>query len=900
MIKNTALAWALASTWAAAWGQAVPTLDDCNDAAWQTVLQASPGPADARAVWLDRRQLQWPGAPAEARYRLHHSAAGMLKLQPGQAVQGADESWALQAVAATPAPRFKHVGDGVRLTLSDAHAARWPQLSSGQWVLAREAADGALIDATTVQLPGLLDDVYAAAADPARGPVLGATPTAQATAFRLWAPTARKVAACVYPRGHGPAQAVLPMARDERTGAWSATWPRNGRGLYYRYLVDVFVPGTGWVRNRVTDPYAVSLTTDSRRAYIADLADPLLKPAGWDTHRAPATVRANTDMVVYELHVRDFSITDTSVPAAHRGKYAAFTHTASRGMRHLRALAQAGMTDVHLLPVFDLATVPEVDCVNPRVPNAAPDSPAQQAAVMAVAQQDCFNWGYDPYHFNAPEGSFASDPADGAVRVRELRQMVMALHRAGLRVGMDVVYNHMAFAGQQEKSVLDRIVPGYYHRLDAAGKVERSTCCDNTATEHLMMGRLMIDSVRLWATQYRIDSFRFDLMAHQPRAVMEALQRDVNAAAGRHIHLIGEGWNFGEVADGQRFVQASQLSLGGSGIGTFSDRARDAVRGGSAGDDGEKLVSRKGWVNGAAEGPRDEALRLADLLRIGLAGTLRDFTLTTAQGQTRRLDEIDYAGQLAGYANQPGEVVNYVENHDNQTLFDNNALKLPPGTSGHERARVQVLAMAINLFSQGVAYFHAGIDTLRSKSLDRNSYDSGDWFNRIDWSYRTNHFGTGLPPEGDNRGSWPQFQPLLANAARIAPAPADIAFARDAFRDLLAVRASTPLFRLADAAEVRQRLTFPNSGPTQNPAVLVGLLDGEGRADARFNAVLYLVNAAVGQQVLTLPELQRAGWRLHPVQAAKTAADPRPRQMRLDAARGRITVPGRTALVLVR
>ncbi len=164
----------------------------------------------------------------------------------------------------------------------------------------------------------------------------------------------------------------------------------------------------------------------------------------------------------------------------------------------------------------------------------------------------------------------------------------MNLHRAGLRVGMDVVYNHTFASGQKEKSVLDRVVPGYYHRLDAAGAVTQSTCCDNTATENAMMAKLMVDSAVLWAKHYRMDSFRFDLMGHQPRAAMERLQSAVNMATGRDVQLIGEGWNFGEVENGARFVQASQLSLNGSGIGTFSDRARDAARGGSAGDAGER------------------------------------------------------------------------------------------------------------------------------------------------------------------------------------------------------------------------------------------------------------------------------------------------------------------------
>ena len=612
-------------------------------------------------------------------------------------------------------------------------------------------------------------------------------------------------------------------------------------------------------------------------------------------------------MVIYELHVRDFSISDESVPTADRGKYLAFTHGQSRGMQHLKALARAGLTDVHLLPVFDLASVPETGCLTPR-PSGSANSDSQQAAVKAVAAQDCFNWGYDPFHFNAPEGSYASDAQDGTRRVIELRQMVQALHRAGLRVGMDMVYNHTSASGQHAQSVLDRIVPGYYQRLNDQGVVERSTCCDNTATEHVMMEKLMSDSVLHWARHYKMDSFRFDLMGHQPRSAMVRMQKRLGTALGRRIDFIGEGWNFGEVADGARFVQASQLSLNGTGIGTFNDRLRDAVRGGSASDTPERIQADQGYISGLVLQPNAQArsgqtpldlMKVADQIRAGLAGSLRHYALTTATGEQRALQDIPYGHQPTGYTQEPGEVVNYTENHDNMTLWDSLAFKLPRATSAAERARVQVLGAALVAFSQGVAYFHAGQDILRSKSLDGNSYDSGDWFNRLDWTYQTNHFGTGLPPRQDNGHLYPLMRELLPDPA-LQPAPADIAFARDAFRDLLKIRASSTLLRLPTAADIHQRLRFFNVGPTQNPAVIAAHLNGKGLAGANFDEMVLLVNVDTRSHTLADSTLQGKAYQLHPVHLDPAAADSRPVQLaRHDAASGRFEVPARTALVYV-
>ncbi|QBE64691.1 alpha-1,6-glucosidase domain-containing protein [Pseudoduganella lutea] len=873
----------------------------CDGDGFQVVLSSNTATFDARAAWLDRRTLAWPGARADSRVRLYHARNASVTAPAGGKVGGADGFLALDATPAAMPERLRYLGQAPVFALRDADVADIARLHRGKLLLVSEAADGTVLDATRVQVAGALDDLYAAAE---AVPDLGATPRANGTTFKLWAPTAQRVSVCTYDKGTSPSRAATPLRFDPKTGVWSATVGGNLDGKYYRYAVDVPVPGAGIVRNLVTDPYSVSLTTDSRRSYIADLSSPRLKPAGWDKDAPPAKVRAQPDMSIYELHVRDFSIGDATVSPANRGKYTAFLEQGSDGMKHLRALSQAGLTDVHLLPVYDIGSIPEKGCVT-QAPVGAADSDAQQKLIGASKLADCYNWGYDPYHYNAPEGSYSTDPADGGKRVLELRQMVMALHGAGLRVGMDVVYNHTYTAGQDEKSVLDRVVPGYYHRLDAKGAIERSTCCENTATEHRMMGKLMVDSSVLWTQAYHIDSFRFDLMGHQPRAVMETLQRRVNAAAGRHVHLIGEGWNFGEVADGKRFVQASQLSLNGSGIGTFSDRGRDAVRGGGAGDAGRDMITRQGYVNGLVYDPNEGAsrnpadlLKAADLVKAGLAGTLRTYPLPTHTGEIRELQRIDYGGQPAGYASEPGEVVNYVENHDNQTLYDLNVLRLPASTSTADRARVQVLAAAINAFSQGVAYFHAGFDILRSKSLDRNSFESGDWFNRLDWTYRDNHFGTGLPPAADNGKDYALFQPLLANPA-FKPSPADIAFTRDAFRDLLKIRAGSTLFRLRSTADVEQRLRFYNTGPAQVPTVIAGRLDGNGYAGAGFKAVLYLLNVDKTAQSIVVPQEAGRTWTLHPVQASPTAADTRAREARYDAPTGRFTIPARTAVVFV-
>jgi pullulanase-type alpha-1,6-glucosidase len=879
-----------------------------------TVYTATPdlrqvSSTDARAVWLNKTLVKWPRMATSSPVRLYHSATGQISVGLDAPVQGADGFITLDpftgAVPAADALRFKYVASGAVFSVRAADLARLPALHQQQLVLVQEDANGKVQNATTAQIAGALDDLYAAANDV---PDLGAVVKNGSTSFKVWAPTAQAVSVVLtQPLGNSglTRTSTEAMARDAATGVWSLTKPGNLQGTQYRYQVQVFVKGVGLVRNLVTDPYSLGLTLGSQQSVVVDLQSPQTKPAGWDLGAPPATVAAPSDLSIYELHVRDFSINDQTVPAAKRGKYLAFTESQSNGMKHLAALAQAGLTDVHLLPVFDIASVNEKSCTTPS-PSGAADSESQQATVRATAGTDCFNWGYDPLQFSTPEGSYSSNAADPMARIVEFRRMVQALNAAGLRVGMDVVFNHTTSSGQNANSVLDRVVPGYYFRLNGTGGIERSTCCENTAAENLMMAKLMIDSAVTWTRDYRISSLRFDIMGHHPRSVMEALKARVKQAAGRDVQIVGEGWNFGEVANGARFVQAEMLSLNGSGIGSFNPIIRDAVRGGGCCDSGNAVVANQGYVNGFFYDPnsnasgqsRGELMWQADRIKASLAGSIRSFQMQTSWDANLRLDQIDVGGIPAGWVLEPGEVVNYVENHDNLTLFDNNAFRLPTTTSKEDRARVQILASAINTFSQGVAYFHAGIDTLRSKSLDRNSYDSGDWFNRLDWTYQDNNFGVGLPPAGDNGGNWAYARPLLANPL-IKPHPNDIAWTRDAFRDLLKIRKSTTLLRLRTAADIKARLSFLNTGSTQEPTVLVGRVDGVGYPGANFDELVYLINVDKTAKQLTLPTLAGRALQLHPVHTAPGAADARARQATFDSSTGSFSLPARTAVVFV-
>jgi pullulanase len=689
------------------------------------------------------------------------------------------------------------------------------------------------------------------------------------------------------------------------------------------------------VNNEVTDPYSVSLATDSARSQFVNLSDADLKPAGWDS-LAPPALAAPEDIVLYELHVRDFSIADPTVPAGDRGKFTAFDIAGTNGRNHLQSLASSGLTHVHVLPAFDFATVREnpADQVNLDdkveklcAANTAaaslcatdPGKTIRQAMTDAVAanqldrpQQitewmrdlDGFNWGYDPLHFGVPEGSYATD-ANGEKRILEFRRMVKGLNDLGLRTVLDVVYNHTNASGQNGRATLDRLVPGYYHRRDvASGNVEKNSCCDDTASEFRMMEKLMVDTGVLWVRDYKITGFRFDIMAFHPLDSMKKFQ-DAVKAVDPSVYVYGEGWNFGSVQDDRRFVTARQANLGGTGIGSFSDRIRDPIRGGGPFDSGPSHVKNQGFISGWFYAPnavnsgspeeRQALITDSDNIRAWMAGGLAGFRFENAAGTVVTGGDIDYRGQKSGYTQDPQEAINYASKHDNETIWDISQYKHAQGTPLAERVRADNVATSVILLAQGVPFLHAGTELLRSKSMDRNSYDSGDWYNEIDWTGATSKWNQGLPRAADNSGNFDQIKNVVLDVTAVQDATSRAA-ALAHMKEMLAIRKSTPLLRLRSKAQVDQRLRFFNTGPFQIPGVIA--MSVEGCTEPGFTppegALMVIHNASDDPRTLNL--FGSEAWTLHPVLAA--SADPVVRTARHDASG--FFVPPRTSAVFRR
>ena len=621
------------------------------------------------------------------------------------------------------------------------------------------------------------------------GDDLGAAYDPGGTKFRLWAPTAQAARVVLYRAWDDAPEAgtPYPMERSE-AGTWTRRVPGDLDGVYYTFQTNV---GGEW--REAVDPYAKALAANGLKGAVVDLAR--TDPEGWaDDARPPFA--APTDAVVYELHVRDATMHPASGVAA-PGTYVALaepnTRTADGFPTGLDYVASLGVTHVQLLPVSDFVSVDETD-----------------------PEKRLYNWGYDPAHFFAPEGSYATDPFDPAARIRELKRLIQAFHRRGIRVVLDVVFNHLFSAA---RSALERLVPGYYFRTDERGRWSNGTGVGNdTASERRMMRKLIVDCVTYWAKEYHVDGFRFDLMGiHDVETIAT-----VRAALDRldpTLLVYGEGWVLPTA-----LPEDSRASLPNARklprVGFFHDRFRDGVKGGTFD------TAERGFVSG--EGAN------AHGVWEGIVGG------------------IDYGRGIVGFAAEPGQTINYVEVHDNHTLWDR--LKLSNSDDSDERLRrMHRLASSILLTSQGVPLLHAGQEWFRTKGGEHNSYRSPDAVNRLDWEQAARHRD-------------------------------DI----DYVRGLIAMRRAHPAFRLPTAERIRRALRIADTPPGVIAYTLHADADAPGTADAadRWPFAAYAVahNALSREAEVTLPIANSglAAPLLRRVLCDGRAASPTPIDERLD------------------
>ena len=523
---------------------------------------------------------------------------------------------------------------------------------------------------------------------------LGVALSGNSTTFRLWAPTASAVKLNLYAEGNGgTAEKTVSLQKGSR-GVWTHEEKENLNGKYYTYTVTTAV-GT----NEAVDPYAVSAGLNGNRGMILDLAS--TDPDGWtDTPYNPEGVENYTDAQIWEIHVRDFS--NTIENSKYKGKYLAFTETGLTnangqpvGVDYIKNL---GITHVHLLPSFDYASVDE-------------------SKTGANAQ---FNWGYDPKNYNVPEGSYSTNPSDGATRVTEFKQMVQALHNQGIGVIMDVVYNHTYDLG----SNFNKIVPYYYYRYTSGGVASNGSGCGNeTASERAMFRKFMVESVKYWQSEYNVDGFRFDLMGLHDITTMQEIETELHSVNPKAL-IYGEGWTGGTstLTGNQQSVLSNLKKLnsavGGvqdnhtNGIAMFNDVIRDAVKG-SVFD-----INDVGFATGANADCTGKVL-------FGVNGSIYDKDLGT--------------GSSSWQAYNPTNVVNYVSAHDNNTLWDRicKVYGEEANTLDKRLARNR-LSAAIVQTSLGIPFMQAGEEMLRQKknpdgSYNENSYNSSDAVNNLKW-----------------------------------------------------------------------------------------------------------------------------------------------------------------------
>ena len=559
-----------------------------------------------------------------------------------------------------------------------------------------------------------------------KGKDLGLTYSPAAATFKIWAPTATAATLNLYKSDiGGNAIRSISMNKGEN-GVWQITVPENLKNSYYTFKVNI---GNTW-SEEVVDPYAKACGTNGLRAQVIDLKE--TNPVGWAQDKSPNFSSANkqTDAIIYELHVRDASI-HASSGIKNKGKFLGLAEVGTKnsagqstGLSHIKEL---GVTHVHLLPFYDYNSVDET-----------------KSAVQ-------YNWGYDPVNYNIPEGSYSTNPADGKVRIKELKELIKTMHSNGLRIIMDVVYNHTALTKNSNFNIL---VPDYYYRKRADGSFSDASSCGNeTASDNAMFQKFMIESVVYWVKEYHIDGFRFDLMGIHDIETMNLIS-DTLHKIKPSIVLYGEGWTSSSspLPDDKRALKKNAAKL--NGIAVFSDDMRDGIKGSVFN------INDRGFATGQIEN--------SESVKFGIV----------AAGKHPQINysKVNYSKEP--YTAGPAGLINYADCHDNNILWDKIELSFKEASVA-ERTKMHELAYAIVLTAQGASFLHAGTEFLRTKNGVENSFDKGDVVNGINWELKT-----------QNNASY-QF-----------------------IKSLIQIRRAHPAFRMQTAAQIATHLKFEENLPT--------------------------------------------------------------------------------------
>ena len=552
------------------------------------------------------------------------------------------------------------------------------------------------------------------------GDDLGVTRTTGGTAFRIWSPAAEEARVMIYEEGLGGKPLMQKPMEADKDGTWVLKIPEDLKGRFYTFQIK----HNGEWLEETPGIYTNAIGVNGLRGAIVDLDE--TDPEGWENDRQPPLQNYN-DIIIYELQVRDMSIHPES-GIEHKGKYLGLTETGTispqgekTGIDHIEEL---GVTHVHILPAFDFRSIDETRL-----------------------EDNVYNWGYDPENYNVPEGSFATDPYDPETRIREFKQMVKAFHDKGIRVIMDVVYNH---TGKTENSNFNLVAPGYYYRHNDDGSFSDASACGNeTASERPMMRKYMIESLKHWVNEYHIDGFRFDLMGIHDIETMNLISEELHKIDPT-IFLYGEGWTAAGSPLPEERQALKKYTYRLDSVAAFSDDIRDGIKG------SWNNHESKGFVSGAPD--------LEESVKFGV--------VASTQHPQVDYSKVNYSNEP--WAAKPFQTINYVSCHDNHTLFDK--LKI----SNHDDSEAELikkhkLANTIVMTSQGVPFLHAGVGFLRTKQGVENSYNWPDSINRIEW-----------------------------------PRKAEYREVFDYYRDLVKLRKNHPAFRMTSAEDIRKNLEFPD------------------------------------------------------------------------------------------